>query len=149
MCAQSLRVQAHMMSARTAQLASTCAWIPAAGNHGSALAIMSVASGSGGASFSCYSYPMCQFKCPTVALALSLNHLQLLHGSDPSFCIQCGIGGCSYTGKSFSSLYSHISTLELSKNEPVTLSRKGNKPLRSNCTPVLHRLSMHCWVWYI
>ena len=77
-CAQSLRVQAHMMSARTAQLASTCARIPAAGNHGSALAIMSVASGSGGASFSCYSYPMCQFKCPTVALALSLNHLQLL-----------------------------------------------------------------------
>lgn len=50
--------------------------------------------------------PMCQFQSPT--LALSLNHLRLVHGSDPRFSVRCGIGGCTYTGRSFSALYSHI-----------------------------------------
>ena len=67
---------------------------------------MSVCAASGEASFPCYICPMCQFESPT--MALSLSHLRLLHGSDPSFCVQCGLDGCSYTGKSFSSLYSHI-----------------------------------------
>ena len=50
--------------------------------------------------------PMCQFEAPT--MALNLSHLRLVHGSDPRFCVQCGVGGCPYTGKSFSALYSHI-----------------------------------------
>ena len=50
--------------------------------------------------------PMCSFESPT--LALGLSHLRLVHGSDPRFCVQCGIDGCSYTGRSFSALYSHI-----------------------------------------
>ena len=50
--------------------------------------------------------PMCQFEAPT--MALNLSHLRLVHGSDPRFCVQCGVGGCPYTGKSFAALYSHI-----------------------------------------
>lgn len=50
--------------------------------------------------------PMCPFESPTVQL--SLNHLRLVHGSDPRFSAQCSIGGCSYTGRTFSALYSHI-----------------------------------------
>ena len=53
-----------------------------------------------------YKCPMCQFDSPT--LALNLSHLRLLHGSDPRFSVQCGVGGCSYTGTSSSALYSHI-----------------------------------------
>lgn len=49
---------------------------------------------------------MCQFESPTIER--SLSHLRLLHGSDPRFSVLCGIGGCSYTGESFSALYSHI-----------------------------------------
>lgn len=41
-------------------------------------------------------------------MALNLNHLRLVHGNDPRFRVQCGIDGCSYTGKSFSAFYSHI-----------------------------------------
>ena len=44
--------------------------------------------------------PMCNFQTPSVA--------HLVHRNDPRFCAQCGIGGCSYTGRSFSALYSHI-----------------------------------------
>lgn len=50
--------------------------------------------------------PMCQFQSPT--LALSLNHLRLLHGSDPRFSVRCSIEGCTYTGRSFSAFYFHI-----------------------------------------
>ena len=50
--------------------------------------------------------PMCQFQ--SLTLALSLNHLRLVHGNDPCFSVRCGIGGCTYTGRSFSALYSHI-----------------------------------------
>ena len=50
--------------------------------------------------------PMCQFETPSMELCLS--HLRLVHGNDPRFCAPCGIGGCSYTGKSFPALYSHI-----------------------------------------
>ena len=50
--------------------------------------------------------PMCHFQSPTIKL--SLNHLRLVHGSDPRFSAQCGIDGCSYTGRTFSALYSHI-----------------------------------------
>ena len=52
--------------------------------------------------------PMCRFQSPT--LALSLSHLRLVHRNDPRFSVQCGISGCTYTGKSFSALYSHIYT---------------------------------------
>lgn len=55
---------------------------------------------------SCFICPMCQFESPT--MALSLSHLRLLHGNEPRFSVQCGIGGCAYTGQSFSALYSHI-----------------------------------------
>ena len=41
-------------------------------------------------------------------MALNLSHLRLVHGRDPRFCVQCGVGGCPYTGKSFAALYSHI-----------------------------------------
>ena len=41
-------------------------------------------------------------------MALNLIHLYLVHGNDLHFSIQCGIHGCSYTGRSFSALYSHI-----------------------------------------
>ena len=50
--------------------------------------------------------PMCHFEVPTMALCLS--HLRLVNGSDPRFCVQCGIDGCSYSGRSFSALYTHI-----------------------------------------
>ena len=50
--------------------------------------------------------PMCNFQTPSVELCL--NHLRLVHRNDPRFCARCGIGGCSYTGRSFSALYSHI-----------------------------------------
>lgn len=50
--------------------------------------------------------PMCNFETPSLELCLS--HLRLVHSNDPRFCAQCGIGGCSYTGRSFSALYSHI-----------------------------------------
>ena len=50
--------------------------------------------------------PMCFVESPNLPMALS--HLRLVHGNDPRFCVQCGIGGCSYTGRSFSALYSHI-----------------------------------------
>ena len=53
-----------------------------------------------------YKCPMCQFETPT--MALNLSHLRLLHSNDPRFRVQCSIGGCSYTGVSFSALYSHI-----------------------------------------
>ena len=60
---------------------------------------------SGGTAGS-YKCPMCHFKSPT--MARNLSHLRLLHSSDPRFSVQCGIGGCAYTGRSFSALYSHI-----------------------------------------
>lgn len=50
--------------------------------------------------------PMSHFQSPTIQL--SLNHLRLVHGSDPRFSVQCGIDGCSYTAHTFSALYSHI-----------------------------------------
>ena len=50
--------------------------------------------------------PMCDFEAPSIRQCL--NHLRLVHSNDPRFCAQCGIGGCSYTGRSFSALYSHI-----------------------------------------
>ena len=50
--------------------------------------------------------PMCHFQTPTMALCLS--HLRLVHASDPQFCVRCRIDGCTYSGKSFSALYSHI-----------------------------------------
>lgn len=53
-----------------------------------------------------YKCPMCQFETPT--MALNLSHLRLLHSNDPRFRMQCVIGGCSYTGVSFSALYFHI-----------------------------------------
>ena len=54
----------------------------------------------------CYSCPMCTFRAPS--LAMNLSHLRLVHANEPRFVVQCGIGGCSYTAKSFSALYSHI-----------------------------------------
>ena len=53
-----------------------------------------------------YKCPMCQFETPT--MVLNLSHLRLLHSNDPRFSVQCGIDSCSYTGGSFSALYSHI-----------------------------------------
>ena len=50
--------------------------------------------------------PMCHFETPSLELCLS--HLRLVHSNDPRFSAQCGIGGCAYTGRSFSALYSHI-----------------------------------------
>lgn len=50
--------------------------------------------------------PMCPSYAPT--LALILNHLRLVHKNDPRFCVQCGVGGCTYTARKFDSLYSHI-----------------------------------------
>ena len=55
---------------------------------------------------SCFICPICQFESPTIAL--NLSHLRLLHGNEPRFSVQCGVGGCVYTGRSFSALYSHI-----------------------------------------
>ena len=54
-----------------------------------------------------------RFKCPLCAfyahnIRLVLSHLRLVHSSDPRFSVVCGIGGCSTTSKSFSSLYQHI-----------------------------------------
>ena len=49
---------------------------------------------------------MCPFQAPS--MALNLSHLRIVHSSDSRFRAQCGIGGCTYTGRSFSSLYSHI-----------------------------------------
>ena len=50
--------------------------------------------------------PMCPFQAPS--MALNLSHLRLVHGNDSNFHVQCGIGSCSYTAKSFSTFYSHI-----------------------------------------
>ena len=49
---------------------------------------------------------MCPFESPTPRL--QLNHLRTVHSSDPRFSARCGIGGCSYSARSFSALYSHI-----------------------------------------
>ena len=49
---------------------------------------------------------MCPFQAPSTAL--NLSHLCIVHSSDLHFQVQCGIGGCTYTGRSFSSLYSRI-----------------------------------------
>ena len=50
--------------------------------------------------------PLCGFQ--SLTLAQSLSHLRLLHRNDPRFSVRCGVSGCSYTGKSFSALYTHI-----------------------------------------
>ena len=65
---------------------------------------------------------MCNFETPTLELCLS--HLRLVHSNDPRFCAQCGIGGCSYTGRSFSALYSHIY-----RNHPESgvITRRGRR----------------------
>ena len=39
---------------------------------------------------------------------MNLSHLRLVHANEPRFVVQCGIGGCSYTARSFSAFYSHI-----------------------------------------
>ena len=65
--------------------------------------------------------PMCQFETPSLGLCLS--HLRLVHGNDPRFCAPCGIQGCAYTGRSFSSLYSHIY-----RNHPEIIRRRGERP---------------------
>ena len=54
----------------------------------------------------CVFCPLCGFQSQT--LAQSLSHLRLLHRNDPRFSVRCGVSGCSYTGKSFSALYTHI-----------------------------------------
>ena len=46
--------------------------------------------------------PVCHFESPT--MSLGPKHLRLVHTSDPRFCVHCG----SYSGRSFSVLYSHI-----------------------------------------
>ena len=50
--------------------------------------------------------PLCGFQSQTVAQ--SLSHLRLLHRNDPRFSVRCGVSGCSYVGKSFSALYTHV-----------------------------------------
>ena len=50
--------------------------------------------------------PLCGFQ--SQSLPQSLSHLRLLHRNDPRFSVRCGVSGCSYTGKSFSALYTHI-----------------------------------------
>ena len=53
-----------------------------------------------------YVCPMCSFESPT--RALNLSHLHLVQRNDPRFNMLCGIGGCTHTSRTFSSLYSHI-----------------------------------------
>ena len=50
--------------------------------------------------------PMCSFKCPSIAVLL--NHLSLVHSSDPRFLVCCGINSCTVTSRSSSSLYTHV-----------------------------------------
>ena len=53
-----------------------------------------------------YTCLLCSFQVP--AKPLLLSHLRLAHSNDPRFSVRCGIDGCCYTAKKFSSLYSHI-----------------------------------------
>ena len=54
----------------------------------------------------CYTCQLCSFQVP--AKPLLLTHLRLAHSNDPRFSVRCGIDGCCYTAKKFSSLYSHV-----------------------------------------
>lgn len=55
---------------------------------------------------SVYNCSLCDFAVPTKPMLLS--HIRLIHSNDPRFVVTCGIGGCVYTAKRFSTYYSHI-----------------------------------------
>ena len=51
-------------------------------------------------------YPLCSLNLAT--LANWLSHIRLVHSSDSSFAISCGIDQCSRTFKTFSAFNSHV-----------------------------------------
>ena len=55
---------------------------------------------------SVYNCSLCDFTVPTKPMLLS--HIRLIHSNDPQFVVTCGIDGCVYTAKRFSTYYSHI-----------------------------------------
>ena len=61
-------------------------------------------------------------------MALGLKHLRLVHRNDPRFLVQCGIDGCSYSGRSFSALYSHI----YRTHKQLIQKREGSVSLQSH-----------------
>ena len=75
--------------------------------------------------------PMCRFEAPTKPLLL--NHLRLVHANDPRFSVPCGIGGCTYSAKSFSAFYSHI--YRLHKDSGYIERRSSSSQQTSNTVP--------------
>ena len=49
---------------------------------------------------------LCGYLSPT--LKLSISHLRLVHHGDPSFDIECGIGGCTQRFHAFPAFNSHV-----------------------------------------
>lgn len=82
--------------------------------------------------------PMCQFETPT--MALSLNHLRLVFGSNLRFSVRCGVGGCSYTGQSFSAPYSHIYRTHSSSG---IIQKRGSRQQAATPTPLNIHVPSH------
>lgn len=50
-----------------------------------------------------------------------LRHLRTIHCSDSHFSANCRLGGCGYTARSFTALYSHVY-----RNHPGIIQRRGD-----------------------
>lgn len=61
-----------------------------------------------------------------------LRHLRTIHCSDSHFSATCGLGGCGYTARSFTALYSHVY-----RNHPGIIQRRGDCDIERSLTSSL------------